>query len=372
MGHLKGFTAVRVLLVLFTFLVSGCSYIPYLDRFHASAGVQDNTLAIASDYERSRLIALDLVNTLQQIPAVAPKSTRLFADQPINQFGRIFYSEMQDAGYDLRVGQESEDRRLLYRIVLDSARAEPVSMGQGNEAPALYTFYVAAANIKIKRQYRADSQGVWPVSSMYVHGADATQITLIDGLFERSRDTTGVSTGRTTESLSQSASGSAQTISDSPVEAATSQQGIEVASLTSPSDWNEVVTRNRQNVAETRQSNFSDVFSVYKTLREEQLIFPNDSLVMGNSNKRIAREVAANFNPDVDVISVVGCSLGQTNIDDGNARLANGRALRVKEELILAGIAADRVLEEGCWASEQYDQQLPSRGVLLTHKRLNP
>ena len=99
------------------------------------------------------------------------------------------------------------------------------------------------------------------------------------------------------------------------------------------------------------------------------MVFPNDSLRMGAANKRRAAELAVAFDPERDVISVLGCSHGRTAIDNGNEVLANGRALRVKEELVLAGIAGERVLEEGCWAGSAHER-LPGRGVVVTHKRL--
>lgn len=68
------------------------------------------------------------------------------------------------------------------------------------------------------------------------------------------------------------------------------------------------------------------------------------------------------------MISVVGCSHGNTALKGGNEALAIGRANRVKEALLYAGVESKKVLEEGCWANIHYDD-LPRRGVVIELKR---
>ena len=58
--------------------------------------------------------------------------------------------------------------------------------------------------------------------------------------------------------------------------------------------------------------------------------------MLGERNKRLVRRAVEAFDPERDMFSIVGCSLGPTSIPNGNEALALGRANRVKEELLFA------------------------------------
>ncbi|MEE9322850.1 MAG: hypothetical protein V3U76_20585 [Granulosicoccus sp.] len=124
----------------------------------------------------------------------------------------------------------------------------------------------------------------------------------------------------------------------------------------------------RQNMYGTLESNYSTLFDEYDNILETTLVFENDSMRLGHENKTVINEYAAQMNPDTDVLSVIGCSHGKTLINNGNSLLALGRASRVKEAFLFAGLKHDRILEEGCWAPQLFDA-MPSRGVVLTLKR---
>ena len=97
-------------------------------------------------------------------------------------------------------------------------------------------------------------------------------------------------------------------------------------------------------------------------------MFPNDSLRLGERNKETIARYVSELDPATDVLSVIGCSHGNTRIDNGNELLAIGRANRVKEAFLFAGIDHEQVLEESCWAGESFEK-MPRRGVVLTLKR---
>lgn len=343
----KRFTRLFVTGLLSACLLSACSVLNTRTPVQIDVKAENG---IADDFARSRLIALDLVNALVQIPALRPASTMLHTARPRSRFGELLVASLQDAGYDLRIGDKASTGWLNYSI-------EPVSV----VAPAApvpgtadYTFMVSAGSVKVKRTYRVDSQGVRPASSLFVHGGDGSGIRLQDALFDR--PSTGTASAR-----------------DKPIQvaekrAAANQTAANLA-LENRAAVKGTLPVAKKNMYETRRSNFESVLRNYDSVRSDVLIFPNDSLVMGASNKRIAREIVASFNPGSDVISVIGCSHGKTSLVNGNQKLALGRSYRVKEELILAGIAADKILEEGCWANVHFDQKMPRRGVVVTHKR---
>jgi len=124
-----------------------------------------------------------------------------------------------------------------------------------------------------------------------------------------------------------------------------------------------------RNMMDLGDSNFSDTFEAYVNVDEVVMIFPNDSLTMGAVNKALIHDTLQQFDPERDLFAIVGCSLGKTALKNGNEALALGRASRVREELLFSGVPSDRILDEGCWAGEA-TVKFPSRGVVLTHKRL--
>lgn len=131
----------------------------------------------------------------------------------------------------------------------------------------------------------------------------------------------------------------------------------------------DVDERETANFKDIGGSNFSDLFSDLGTVNETILTFKNDSTRLGLTNKELIKQVVALFNPDSDVFSVIGCSHGNTVVQGGQQALALGRASRVKEELQFAGIPENKILDEGCWADEWFDERMPRRGVVLTLKR---
>ena len=124
------------------------------------------------------------------------------------------------------------------------------------------------------------------------------------------------------------------------------------------------------NVRDLEQSNYARLFDAYYDIEQQTLFFPNDSLRLGSENKRKLSELADRINPDTDIVSVIGCSHGQSDIPNGNQVLAEGRTQRVTESLMIAGLDPELILDEACWASEYWDEMAPRRGVMITHKRL--
>ena len=124
-----------------------------------------------------------------------------------------------------------------------------------------------------------------------------------------------------------------------------------------------------QNIRELQQSNFEALFADMGIVDEKVLTFPNDSIRMGDDNKARLNALLQGFNPQSDIFSLVGCSLGATAYAGGQEGLALGRAQRVREELLYAGIPENKILTEGCWAEDSFDERMPRRGVVVTLKR---
>jgi len=285
---------------------------------------------LTTDYLRSRLIAEDLVAALVQLPELSPQRTPLVTDAPDSRFAVRLLGALQDAGYELRLAADgpADDAiatRLSWRIVAPSDRS-PISP---------WTFTLKAGRVELQRRYRTDEHGVRPASTMRLNGADATGLRLDERAFGQQ----------------------AGIPATAPVIASAARSQAQA-----------IPTAKAPNLFLTGVSRHAGRLSGHRVVRSTVLVFPNDSLRLGLNNKRAAADIVARFDPARDLLSVIGCSHGATALPDGNRRLALGRAERVSDEFQRAGIRADRILDEGCWAGQGH-ATMPPRGVVVTHHR---
>ncbi len=366
---------------------------------------------LTSDFSRSKLIAADFVATIAQIPATAPSVITLFADEPTTRFGELLLGSLQQAGFDLRIGSQSADSMLVYNAIRDE---QPSASGN-----PVYTFIIAAGEVKLKRSYEVDQYGVQPTGGMFVRGASVKNVRSNDDMFnsrqteptpeqplpvpENQPDTPTnrpVPGERKTKPEYNPAPTIAELEQDKPSELYVEKNDEEwtyeksgltaeqlrmehareleesIAALAPARDLanrgeftNSDAYAEVPNMFETGQSRYQDIFNNYDVVDTSVLVFPNDSLIMGKDNKTVIRQFANSFDSETDVMSVIGCSHGASKLENGNAYLANGRAFRVKEEFLSIGLSPKHVLEEGCWAEVAFPD-MPARGVLVQHKRL--
>jgi hypothetical protein len=127
------------------------------------------------------------------------------------------------------------------------------------------------------------------------------------------------------------------------------------------------------NLFYTSQSTFSSLLDDYSKIYKYVVVFGNDSMVLGKTNKSLIDQLVENVLNEDDIVNLVGCSNGPTALEIGNEGLALGRASRVTDALLARGVARDNILDEGCWApvAEQQDR-FPNRGVVLELWRRNP
>lgn len=119
------------------------------------------------------------------------------------------------------------------------------------------------------------------------------------------------------------------------------------------------------------ESTFASVLDNYNRIDRQVIVFGNDSMVLGDTNKQLIEQFVDTKLTDKDVISLVGCSNGPTALEIGNEGLALGRAQRVTQALMSHGVSRDQVLDEGCWAPTNVGDRFPSRGVVMELWRSN-
>jgi len=322
------------------------------------------------------LIARDFVSALRQLAVVPPDSTTVNMQDADRKdvFVQAMQSALQGAGYGVRwVENEGSESLLQYRRVEERAAA----------SARRDTYELAVGSIEMRRVYFTDSsQRVRPVTPLYIRGADGGGIVLDDAIFESQKNSS--------EPLQET---SAKAVPMSPTlelrnSAGLNSAGFNSAGLKMPSDPSPLdpVVRSsstgndlskpllslprEQNMFELGISNFQQALAGSKIVAKQVLTFANDSMRLGNANKRLLEKLVSNYDPETDVFSVIGCSMGGTQVKGGNAALALGRAGRVVEALRFAGVDDNRILDEGCWAGDSGLNNLPARGVVLSLNRL--
>lgn len=360
-----------------------------------------HAIKLTGDFSRSKLIAADFVATLTQLPETNPTETTLQTGKPASRFGQLLLSALQRAGYDLRSGNQEAPNWLTYT----ADEGETLS-DYGNP---VYTFIVSAGDVKLKRSYEVDQHGVRPAGSMFVRGANTDNVVLDDSIFSvKVPPATIADTSTDPDFTAASAENDVSEIS--------SNEAVQIAAVPTPKPFVKTakaltptikpfedsfakdnnndnsespspsvsMSKSQQtqseagddpfsqmsNMYETGESRYQEIFKKYNVVETDVLVFPDDSLILGSRNKQSLKRMVEDFNPQTDLISVIGCSHGSTKIaNNGNAYLANNRAFRVKEEFVSYGLAAASVLEEGCWAGTPFPK-MPARGVLVQHKRV--
>ena len=338
----------------------------------ASTSSASTSSAGAVSTTSEQLIAIDFVNALLQFDGMHPSERSLSVVTPVSAFGEELLFVLGQAGYQVRISDSAEVENFLdYSQTVKARESDGVHQ----------TFLLSVNQIKLKRDYFFQAQGVTPSSNLFIKGGDSAKIVVNDDLFELPQQTANV---RDTEvnNTNPLVSGNKAVIPHQPGVA--TEESVALAPVTTPkiqplvnpssssSNRAEEIARAKRrkaNVYDTGESKFASILEGFEDVSSTIVVFPNDSLNLGQTGKNVIYQFLRDYNQNTDVISVIGCSHGKTSIDNGNELLAIGRAKRVTEELKFAGLSSDKILDEGCWAPQHFDEVFPRRGVVLTLKR---
>jgi hypothetical protein len=326
------------------FLISGCSSIGGPDKGFSFKDLSfKNLLAPWSDRELAYdQIAENLVNSLVQVPQLSPGIIEIQVHESKNAFDVQLKAALTSSGFDIKPVSDNAD------VLLVSSEIKKRSTEAGRHR----VFGVSIGKVSVARAYTVVDGSTVPVTSQLIIGTEAQAIELNDELFGR--------LNRSVASVEFQTAGSEENVRVMPVSFETAEPKLQAANTSDA---------RKQKYFDLGQSNYGSVFDEYEDVVSTVLVFPNDSLRLGSSNKAIIEQYVSQMNPDTDVLSVIGCSLGPTHIKNGNSLLAIGRANRVKEAFLFSGLDHDQVLEEGCWAPGVAEMELPTRGVVVTLKR---
>lgn len=339
--------------------------------------------AAYSDRAMRRAVADDFALSLTTLidPGIP-----LYIETPQNRFG--FSAALR----------KSIQRQGFTMVDEMSAKALPVSYSIESvayEKGASERYEVKVGPLLMAQEYQRDSEGIYPVSGLAVtnaaaeeallQGAQVTQVDQVarpakaDGLAGQSIvDASAVNasvlkegaTNNTDASLTAS-SGRAAVVeaktsmpnATDPFAALVTADASATAAVAPVPEPTPVTPQlpatlayiERKNMYETRVSAFSEFTSEYNSVRKQVLIFPNDSLRITPRVRSALDRLSQEFRPGSDVLSVIGCSHGNTDLDNGNALLAVGRSKRVKRYLADQGVPRNRILDEGCWSPLHFE-----------------
>ncbi len=110
---------------------------------------------------------------------------------------------------------------------------------------------------------------------------------------------------------------------------------------------------------------FANLINDRERIAREVIIFPNDSMRLGEEGKQRIENLLTKFSEVSDLINVIGCSNGTTKLAIGNEGLALGRANRITEELLTLGVPNRSILDDACWSPKAAGVEFPSRGVVV-------
>ncbi len=270
--------------------------------------------------ENLRLISVNLVSALVQLPDVNPNVVTLQVTSPTTAFGNLVIRALEDAGYGLqRVPSDQGLHYVQYSQRFAETDAGPVS-----------DYVLRVGDFSLQREYRESKNGVYPSSLLQINGVDSPDtIVLNDALFqEQGGDgeifVSGVTSGRKV--------GDVLEIEANRYDRTPEEQRADRSTqllLASRSVIARVATD-----AELRR---------YERLRRTVLIFDNpETRIMGAGNKQAVRLLVREFQPG-DLYQVVAC----TDVDGQNEDSIL-RGVRVVEEFLSYDVPIDNVVKAAC------------------------
>ena len=294
----------------------------------------------------------DLAAALAQLHT--PRATTIQVTRGDDALTEAFVERLAAAGYGI---QRVDADQGAHHLALERDRAE----GEGGER--LTRLALAVGVTDLERRYRVAKGRAVPASALVVGGtrrpirlddeerfgpaADAT-LARVDYLGTApvlaSTPLISLITDDVVAGVAREASGGA----GGPTLAAVNSSRVEVANLFYDDG-----------------GAFGALRDTFEPAERTVVVFPNDSMRLGQDGKRQIEDFIEAFREETDMIGLVGCSNGPTALEIGNEGLALGRSRRVAEELTSLGVARERVIDEGCWAPVNARDRFPSRGVVM-------
>ena len=297
-------------------LLSGCSSSPVREPAPATGAMQQ--------------IAADFTGVMIQLESLQPSDTPLLWSEIIQfsgPFSSVLKAGLSEAGYDILPSDDRDDERAVGYFRVEDAYSDDGISG---------TYIVSVGDIQFRRSYRFLVDGsLVATSDMMARGADMSGVRL---------DLSALPTVMTTEVVAGEEADNVSVANDSR----SLHAGV-------------------QNLA--GESAGSEPFLSLTNVHEEILRFGRESTVLSRQSRALLQIVANRFDPESDVVVVVGCSQGESQQENGNAELAVARMQAASRKLQDYDVPERNIFEAGCWTDEVMDHKFPQSGVVVILKR---
>lgn len=301
------------------------------------------------------LVATDLVSALMQLPDASPFATTVQVSPPPTRFGEALVAALRGGGFGIQRVSEDQGRNYLgYRVTRTETEARPV-----------ITYALSVGAIDVERDYKRDGELLFPDSAVRVRGVAPARVVVNDDVYRQRGGETVFPSGV----VFLDASGRA--VERREREVRVSAGHARAAGERVNAERFLVLARANLFLADRLKQSRRPPTAL-EPFRQTALRFGDgDSLRLGEANKRALARLVTMYDPSTDRFSLTGCSHGKSLLWDGTESMALARSQRVKEELIIAGVASERVYEESCFAT-RYAERLPPNAVIVTLERGRP
>lgn len=301
---------------------------------------------------KNGLVVRDFLVAISQV--YDPSATTIQLNKPVSRFGVELENGFRELGFGMqRVASDQGALFLSYTKTLSENSGKVASE----------TYRVQIDDVGFERTYAAVAAGgIAPTGAMIIYGTEKP-IQLSGYLFPG----LSVDVVYAEDSDIKLDAGAITVIDESVMTAISELRNSDLPSYKSLNSQNQEI----ENLFNRGTSNFETVDKSYRTVREDTIIFADDSLVLDSKGRLIIGKLMKFYNPQTDVFRLVGCSIGPTKADGGNEKLALGRSQRVAQELVSRQVELDAIFDEGCWSPtvDEAEKEYPARAVIVELQR---
>jgi len=325
----------------------GCVTRPAVPIDEPAALSNDQQSSLSAQFTEAHLdlIATDMVSVMIQVRELNPLTTTMQYSKPGTDLGRQLVEKLQLAGYGMQ--EVSADQGVYY--IGYQTRSIQGNLGMITDV------VVSIAGIEIRREYNVSEGHVVPASLMYVNGTGSfDNIVLNENLFLQQSENIRFESGVEIE------------LPDASILASVPRDVGAGSDTESAGDMQNAILEARANLLRKTSDEILAARAEYRDLVRALLRFEDGLLTLGRKNKAVINQVLTEFDDSKDAIFLSSCAG-----ENGTAAQAAERSSRVKEELVLTGVAIDLVVEKGCVAGHYPEGQVEDQTVVLLHSRID-
>ena len=332
-------TAAANLGIAIVLLLGGC----------AAAGRDDAAVGDAAPI--SVLVATDMIGAIMQLPELSPFSTTVQLEEAVSPFGEALMDGFRQGGYGVQRVTLDQGRRFVRYAVR--------TIETGAEESREYTLRIGA-DIEARRRYRMDGDRWRPVGAMWIRGVEPVRVVVNDDIYRQEGASLDFPSG-----VVFLGSDGERLLERTHVARVGAGRGRVVGERIGAERF---LVMAKANLYLVDRLAGPEEIGTYRPVLQVSARFSNASGGhLGVPNKRalaLLRDEALVG----DRVIVTGCSHGESLLWDGTESAALERSQRVKEELVLGGMAPRQVIEEGCFAT-RYADKLGPETVVVTLER---